>query len=87
MVAESFEHHNISSLRKRKKLSYIALLTVWIGGIIGVSAAISKTIQTGDPEILTFIMSLLAVIASIPVLLERQKISRVLKTRNQLYLD
>jgi predicted membrane channel-forming protein YqfA (hemolysin III family) len=83
MVAEGFEHHNIKSLRKRKKLSDFALMVVWICGIIGVSAAISKTLQSGEPEILTFLMSVIAVIASIPVFTERQKISRVLKSKNQ----
>jgi hypothetical protein len=80
-IQEVFEDYSTENLRKRKRLSDMALYAVWIGGSIGILAALSGLISGGGVESTTLVCSVLALLASIPVYFERRKIAGIMAER------
>lgn len=83
MQSEVFQNYSTEVLKKRIRFSNIALCTVWGAGLLGVLASFSKLTTTGTVETVTLVISLVSLLASIPVYKEKQKIIGILKNRNR----
>ena len=83
MQIKNMEYYSTESLKRKKSLSDIALYTVWIGGGIGMLAALSNIWTVGTPDATTFVVSVFAIIASYPVLRERKQIIEMLRKRGE----
>ncbi len=81
MTSEVFTNYTTEALIKRVKFSSLALYTVWIGGAIGILASLSQIVSSGGIEPTTFVVSSLALLASIPVYRERQHIIGIVQDR------
>lgn len=79
--SSQFETFTLSQLIKRKRFSDIALYAVWTGGLIGIGAAISKVFTAGGLETTTLVVSVLALLASLPVFREKQRIIEVIRRK------
>ena len=67
-------------LRQRIQFATIAILLVWLGGSIGILAALSKLLFGEPIEMTTLMVSLIALIVSIPVMRERKNLKAQLET-------
>lgn len=81
MTSEVFTNYTTAALIKRVKFSSLALYTVWAGGTIGILASLSQIVTSGGIESTTFVVSVLALLVSIPVYRERQQIIEIVQDR------
>lgn len=81
MTSEVFTNYTTESLIKRIRFSSLALYTVWAGGTIGILASLSQIITSGGIESTTFVISVIALLVSIPVYRERQQIVEIVQDR------
>ena len=71
------------TLKRNKQFSSIALLMVWCGASIAIAAAYYRFSIDGALPKDTFVFAILALLASIPVYLERKKTIASLENRNK----
>lgn len=83
MTSEVFTYYSTEALIKRIKFSTLALYTVWVGGTIGILASLSQIVTSGGIEATTFVVSVIALLVSIPVYRERQQIIEIVQDREQ----
>lgn len=83
MLKQSFESMSTESLRQQSRLSNIALNTVWLGAAFALVAAVLKGAVTGLTPGITVLMALLALLASVPVYRQRQKMVQILAGRGR----
>lgn len=81
-ISTDFESHTTLQLQRRKKLNTLSLNTIWIGGAIGIIAAVSRMFTTGGIESTTLFISLIALLVSIPTYFETEKIKQILYQRS-----
>lgn len=84
MLTENFETFSTQSLIKRRIFSNVALIMVWIGAAIAIGAVVYRFLTNGEFPSLTLIVSVLALIVSVPVYRERMLISKILNRRGQV---
>lgn len=81
MNAQIFEYYSTPKLQNRKKLASIALFAVWFGASFAIAAAFFKLSVDGALPTRTLVTAIIALIASIPVFLERKAIVSILEKR------
>lgn len=81
MTTKPLDTISTAQLIKREKFSRIALLTVWLGASFAIFATCYRFFLDGNLPISTFIMVIIALIASIPVFYEKKQILAILEKR------
>jgi hypothetical protein len=81
MTTETFETLPTDKLQKRKRFNTIALYLVWLGAALAIVASLYRYSLDGLFPTETFAMAMIALLASVPVLLEKRKVSRILSGR------
>ncbi len=81
-ISTDFETFTTPQLHKRKKLNNLSLNTIWIGGAIGILAAVSKMFTSGAIESTTLFISIIALLVSIPTYFETERIKSILNQRS-----
>ncbi len=82
MIFEKFDTYPTEKLSRRGVLSTFALCTVWVGAAVALLAGAYRLIESGGEIGLTTVaVSMLALLASIPAWVERQKIYKTLALR------
>ncbi len=81
MDSRAFVGYSSQKLNKRLLLTKVALYVVWIGGVFGLVTGFSKSLMQGSIEMTTMVFSVLALLASIPVVKEWLTIRTILKER------
>lgn len=81
MMSQNFDLLATTQLNRRKKLTNFALYLVWVGAGFASLASIYTLSRTGVFPSETFISSILALGASIPVFFEKKKIDQILNQR------
>ncbi|MEL7122152.1 MAG: hypothetical protein AAFO07_22075 [Bacteroidota bacterium] len=81
MKTQSFEWMPTNQLEQRKKLTNTALMLVCIGSAVAIAAAFYRFSISGDFPTATFGMALIALLASVPVWMERIRILKILRDR------
>ncbi len=70
-------------LQKRRKLGRFALLFVWMGASLAILASLYQFTASAAFPLETFASSVIALLASIPVFLEKQRIEQILLERTK----
>tara|TARA_Y100000588_G_scaffold359888_1_gene419250 strand:- start:1096 stop:1347 length:252 start_codon:yes stop_codon:yes gene_type:complete len=82
MNSPAFENFTTEQIKKRKRLTTLALNLVWIGACIGILAAVSRLFTNGAIEETTLLFSLITILVSVPVYRERKRIDHILSQRS-----
>ncbi len=82
MIFERFDTYTSEKLSRRAVLSNLVLCTVWAGASVAMIVGSFRLIESsGEIGLTTVVVSMLALLASIPAWLQRQKIYKVLALR------
>lgn len=81
-ISTDFKSLTTPQLHKRKKLNRLSLNTIWIGGAIGIIAAVSRMFTSGAIESTTLFISIIALLVSIPTYYETERIKNILVERS-----
>ena len=82
MQTSNLESYSTESLNKKKQLDTIAIYTVLFGAIFAIGASFYRFNLDATFPTITFVSSIIALIAAIPVYLEKQKIAAILMQRS-----
>ncbi len=77
--------HSISSegLQRKQRFASFALSMVWMGASFAVGAAFYRLSLSGEFPTITFVVALIALLASVPVYREKRMIRSILRQRSQ----
>lgn len=82
MQTPNLESYSTENLSKKKQLDTIAIYTILFGAIFAIGASFYKFAIDATFPTVTFVSSIIALIAAIPVYLEKQKITAILLERS-----
>ncbi len=77
----ALESKTTEALKHRQLFANMALVTVWVGATFAIVASLLVLNFRGGLPVETFVMSVIALAASVPAYLERRRIDRVLSAR------
>ncbi len=69
------------ALQQKKRLSTVALITVWLGAAFAIGAALFVWSRDGILPETTFYTAIVALLVSVPVFFEKKRIVRLLEDR------
>lgn len=82
MLNPVLDNLSTKELLQKKRFSTFALITVWLGAIIAIAAALYVWSRDGILSKTTLYLGVIALMASFPVYQEKKRITKLLKVRN-----